>query len=150
MNQAITIADKEITFALKDFAETQEQLLLEFEKQYHPFKSDLSFLEKPKTGVLKALGEEWKFQKHGLGIFFKGINSGKNIDVHTGGISNKKAFDSWRLYQYFESINCSKISWESDIYVADDDEDLDKILELLNQANIIKPVPNNHNLYELI
>jgi hypothetical protein len=149
MSQAIIIADKEIVQALKDFADLQEQLLLEFEKQCHPLISFDSFIEKPKTGTLKALKEEWKFQKHGAGILFEEINSGTKVNVHREAINHKRAFDSWRLYDYFESIKCFEIIWQSDSYIANDDDDLDKLLGELDQAKIIKTVSQRKNLYEL-
>jgi hypothetical protein len=150
MSQAITIADKEIVQALKEFADLQEQLLLEFEKQYHPLNNDISFLAKPKTGILKALGEEWKFQKHGMGISFEGIKSGKKVNAHSEVIKHKRAFDSWRLYDYFESIGCFEIIWKSDSYMANDDDDLDKLLEELNQVKIIKTLTQRKDMYELV
>lgn len=149
MSRATVIKNKEIISTLKDFAETQEKLIFEFQKQYHSLSSNASLLEQPKTGLLSAMEEKWKFQKHGDGIVFEGNRSGKIIDAHKQIISNKRAFDSWRLSEYFESINCSEILWKSDIYLADDDDDLDKLLELLKQANIVKLV-SQYNLYELI
>jgi hypothetical protein len=70
-----------------------------------------------------------------------------NRDLKTNrSIDHKKAFDSWRLYQYFEFINCSKISWASNTYVANDDDDLDKLLEFLSKANIVRLVQNQDKL----
>ena len=106
-------------------------------------------LQQPKTGLLFAIEEEWTFQKHGAGIVFEGNKSGKVIDAHRDIVSNKKAFDSWRLSQYFESISCSQVFWESNTYAADDD-DLDRLLELLKQANIVELVSGGYKLYKLI
>ena len=148
MSQA-ALLDKEIVVALNDYVEIQENLIVEFQKQYHSLSSDINLLKQPKTGISSALGEEWEFQKHGAGIVFEGNRSGKVIDAHRGIISNTKAFDSWRLAEYFESSNCSKVVWKSNTYSADDDEDLDKLLELLRQANIIRLVAAQYRLYEL-
>ena len=138
-----------IITALSNYAETQEKLIVEFQKQYHPLFSDINLLEQPKTGILLAMGEEWRFQKHGIGIVFEEKKSGKIIDVHRGIISNIKAFDSWRLSEYFESSNCSKVIWKLNTFSVDDD-DLDKLLKLLKQANIVKLVSNQYKLYELV
>ena len=149
MSQTTALLDKEIVPALNHYVEIQENLIVEFQKQYHPLSSDLDLLKQPKTGILSAVGEEWKFQKHGTGIVFESNRSGKIIDAHKGIIDRSKAFDSWRLAEYFESSSCSKVVWESNTYSADDEEDLDKLLELLSQANIIKLVATQYRLYEL-
>ena len=49
-----------IITALSNYAETQEKLIVEFQKQYHPLFSDINLLEQPKTGILLAMGEEWR------------------------------------------------------------------------------------------
>ena len=150
MSRIAAIKNQEIISTLKDFAETQEKLIFEFQKQYHFLSSDASLLKQPKTGFLSAMEEKWRFQKHGVGIVFEGERSGKIIDAHKRIISNKKAFDSWRLAEYFESIDCYEISWASDTFVADDDDDLDRLLELLMRANLVKLVSERDKLYELI
>lgn len=124
-------------------------MLVEFQKQYHPLSGEIKLLEQPKTGFLFAIGEEWKFQKHGTGIVFEGNRSGKIIDAHKEIIDRSKAFDFWRLAEYFESLNCFKVIWESNTYFANDEEDLDRLLELLRQADIIKLVVTQYRLYEL-
>lgn len=149
MTKTTTIENNQIVSVLKEFAETQEKLICEFQKQYHSLSNDSGLLKHPKTGLLSILEEEWKFQKHGVGIVFEEITSGKIIDAHNGINSSKKAFDSWRLSEYFESIECSKIFWESDTYIADDDDDIDRLLKLLKQVNIVKLVSDRYSLYEL-
>ena len=99
--------------------------------------------------LTKVTCSQWRFQKHGIGIVFEEKKSGKIIDVHRGIISNIKAFDSWRLSEYFESSNCSKVIWKLNTFSVDDD-DLDKLLKLLKQANIVKLVSNQYKLYELV
>lgn len=150
MSRTTVVASREIISALKDFVKTQENLIVKFQQQYHSLSNDTSLLKQPKTGLLSAMGEEWKFQKHGSGIVFEGNHSGKIIDAHQGIISNKKAFDSWRLSEYFESINCSQVFWALNTYIADDDDDLDKLLKLLEQTKLVKLVSERYNLYELI
>ena len=150
MSKTTAILDKEIVLALTNYIETQEKLLVEFEKQYHSLSNDANLLKKPKTGILSTLGEEWKFQKHGAGIFFEESRTGKIIDAHRAITNNQRAFDSWRLSEYFESVNCSRIMWRSNAFVADDDDELDKLLELLEQAAIVQLISSQYKLYELI
>jgi hypothetical protein len=111
--------------------------------------SDLFLLKIPKSDLIDTVEETWEFQKHGSGILFKGNKSGKVIDAHREIIDHSEAFDSWRLSQYFESLEYSNIIWESNEFLADDDDDLDKLLELLEEEHIVKLVPSRSKLYEL-
>ena len=150
MSRTTVVTSREIISALEDFVETQNNLIIEFQQQYHFLSDDASLLKQPKSGLLSAMEQEWKFQKHGAGILFEGDESGKIIDAHTGIISNKQAFDSWRLAEYFESINCDRVFWASNPYLAKVDDDLDRLLKQLEQANIVKLVSGRYNLYELV
>jgi hypothetical protein len=69
--------------------------------------SGLFLLKIPKSVLINTLQETWEFQKHGSGILFKGNESGKVIDAHREIIDHSEAFDSWRLSQYFESLEYS-------------------------------------------
>lgn len=150
MNQRNTIVDEALIFALKDFSNTQEKLIWEFQKKYHLLDNKTGYLKSPKTGLLSAIDEEWKFQKHGIGICFENIKSGKTIDAHNGIGTSKKFFDAWRLMQYFESVGIDIIIWKSKSYYTENDDELDKLLEILSKNNIIKQISNKHKLYELI
>lgn len=150
MSQIIAISDKAIVVALNDYVAIQEKLIAEFQKQYHSLSVEVDLLKQPKSGVLSAIGEKWKFQKHGVGIAFEGDISKKIIDINRGIINYKKAFDSWRLAEYFESSNCFEVTWKLNTFTADDDDDLDRLFELLKQANIIKLVSTQYKLYEMV
>lgn len=149
MSNLTAIKNKQIIDALNDFSQTQKELIVSFFIVYPPISSDLVWLKIPKSGLIDALQETWEFEKHGSGILFKGNESGKVIDAHREIIDHSEAFDSWRLSQYFESLKYSNIIWESSEFLADDDDDLDKLLELLEEEHIVKLVPTRYKLYEL-
>lgn len=118
-------------------------------KEDRSSRLNFNVLEKPKQGSISVLGKTWKFQRHGAGILFQETESKTIIDAHRGVIDHSKSFDSWRLAQYFESLNCSKIMWKSNTFVADDEDSLDKLLELLEQEHVVKLVSRQYKLYEL-
>ncbi|MEY2832173.1 MAG: hypothetical protein RLZZ574_1431 [Cyanobacteriota bacterium] len=149
MSNLTAIKNKQIIDTLNDFTQTQKELIVSFFRIYPSISSDLVWLTKPKSGLIDALQETWEFQKHGSGISFKGDKSGKVIDAHREIIDHNEAFDSWRLSQYFESLEYSNIIWESNEFLADDDDDLDKLLELLEEQHIVKLVPSRYKLYKL-
>lgn len=148
MSNLTAIKNKQIIDALNDFIQIQKELIVSFFSIYPHISSDLVWLKIPKSGLIDALEETWEFQKHGSGILFKGNESGKVIDAHREIIDHSGAFDSWRLSQYFESLEYSNIIWESNEFLADDD-DLDKLLELLEKEHIVKLVPSRYKLYKL-
>ena len=96
------------------------------------------------------MDEEWKFRKHGLGIDFEGGNPEKTINAHVGIINHKRAFDSWRLAEYFESLNYSEIVWASNKIDIVNSKELDGMLELLEKNNLIKRVSEKYKLYEFV
>lgn len=110
--------------------------------------SDL--LGKPKKGVISALGEEWQFTRHGMGILFVGNESNRIVDAHREIFGYPRSFDAWRLSQYFESLNCLEVVWKSTRFAADDDDDLEKLLELLEQERILKLVSGKNRPYQLV
>ncbi|NJO97944.1 MAG: hypothetical protein HC764_19720 [Pleurocapsa sp. CRU_1_2] len=164
MSNLTAIKNKQIIDALNDFSQTQKELIASCSKKYlsrsrlsdslryssRSRSSDLFLLKIPKSGLINTLQETWEFQKHGSGILFKGNESGKVIDANREIIDHSEAFDSWRLSQYFESLEYSNIIWESSEFLADDDDDLDKLLELLEEEHIVKLVPNRYKLYKLV
>lgn len=152
MNNLTAIKNEQIISELNDFAQTQKALIVSLSKQYSSRSRprDSFLLEIPKSGLINTLEETWAFQKHGSGILFKGNESRKVIDAHREIIDHSEAFDSWRLSQYFESLKYSNIIWESNEFLADDDDDLDKMLKLLEEEHILKLVPNRYRLYKLV
>lgn len=152
MNNLTAIKNEQIISELNDFAQTQKELIASFCQKYSSSSelSDLFLLKIPKSGLINTSEETWEFQKHGSGILFKGNKSGKVIDAHREILDHSEAFDSWRLSQYFESLKYSNIIWESKEFLADDDDDLEKLLELLKEKQILKLVPNRYKLYELV
>lgn len=128
MTQKDIFEDKELILALENFSNTQEKLIREFQKQYHPIDNDIGQVKKPKTGRFTAIGQEWKFCKHGIGISFENISSGATIDAHDGIRINKRIFDAWRLSIFFESIGITELLWKSNSFFADDDDSIEKLL----------------------
>lgn len=150
MNNLTAIKNEQIISELNDFTQTQKELIVSLSKKYssRSRQIDLFLLKIPESGLINTLAETWEFQKHGSGILFKN-ESGKVIDAHREIIDHSDAFDSWRLSQYFESLKYSTIIWESNEFLADDDDDLDKLLELLKEKHIVKLVSSRYKLYKL-
>ncbi|MEM8830288.1 MAG: hypothetical protein AAGE96_13155 [Cyanobacteria bacterium P01_G01_bin.19] len=148
MNNTASIDILQAASVIREYADIQERLIEEFENQHHSFLNESDFIIKPKTGILYAMDEKWKFRKHGLGIDFEGSNSGKIINAHVGIINYKRGFDSWRISEYFESLNYSEIVWNSNKIDIDDSKELDKLLELMEKGSLIKKVSEKYKLYE--
>ncbi|MEC4813901.1 MAG: hypothetical protein SAK29_11605 [Scytonema sp. PMC 1069.18] len=93
--------------------------------------------------------ESWKFQRHGVGIYFIGSQSGKVVDVHLGVFKHPKAFDAWRLVQYFESIGIQNIVYCSKIFNFTEEEQIESLLNCILQDNLIEKVVETQKLYTL-
>lgn len=114
MNSITKSAD--IVAIIPEFVELQNNLIGVF-RQTFPQITDWEYLlDCPRSGCLRAEGEEWQFQRHGSGICFTGLKSGRVVDVHCGMFLYPRAFEAWRLCQYLESISVEKIYYKSDIF----------------------------------
>jgi len=111
---------------------------------------NFDLLGKPKSGIISAFGEEWQFTRHGAGILFEGKESKRIIDAHREIFSHSNSFDAWRLFPYFESLNYSEVVWKSNSFIADDDDELGKLLELLEQEHILELTSEKYRLYKLV
>ncbi|MEM6612873.1 MAG: hypothetical protein AAF652_11595 [Cyanobacteria bacterium P01_C01_bin.72] len=111
---------------------------------------NLNLLGKPRSGAISTLREEWQFTRHGEGILFAGKESKQVIDAHREVFNHSSSFDAWRLAQYFESLNCSEVVWKSNSFIADDDDELEQLLELLEQEHIVELTSETYRLYKLV
>ena len=150
MNNIRPINISQATSKIRDYVDLQENLIKEFENQYHSFERESDFRKQPKTGVIHAMNKEWKFRKHGLGIDFEGSNPEIIINAHVGIIDYKRAFDSWRISEYFESLNYLEIEWDSKKIDVDNSKELNKLLEQLEKNNLLKKVSEKYKLYEFV
>ena len=154
MNSLTKSAD--IVAIIPEFIELQHNLIEAF-KQTFPQITDWEYLlDSPRSGCLSAEGEEWQFQRHGYGICFTGQKSGKVVDVNVGISSYPRAFDAWRLCQYFESIGIEKIDYMSNIFwivepeeKLGDDGKIEELLNLLIKDNLIAIASPSPKLYQL-
>ena len=123
--------------------------LFENQQDEDSISTDRLLPHKPRSGTIEALGEKWSFQRHGAGVCFEDLKTGKIIDAHKEVINQTRAFDSWRLLQYFESLKHSHIVWNSQKFMIDEEKDLDRLLEDLEREGIVELVSARHKLYEL-
>jgi len=118
---------------------------------------------KPKAGSLFVVNENWTFQRHGSeanvfataktfaseGVCFTGQSSGKVIDVHTFLNKYPKAFDAWRLQQYFESLEMITVRCGVNIYHISEENGIEKYLKDLLSRHLISIVSHQPLLYRL-
>lgn len=140
--------DTYIFIIVGEFVELQYNLISVFR---HIFTQiDWKYLLNcPQNGNFYALGEEWKFQRHGKGLCFTGQKSGKVVDAHTEISAYPKAFDAWRLEQYFNSIGVEKIVYKLDIFNILDEDGTEKLLDALYKEGLITLVLKQPKLYLL-
>ncbi|HLO51825.1 MAG TPA: hypothetical protein VK211_25670 [Kamptonema sp.] len=118
---------------IQEFVNLQDELISVFRQKYSNLTDWTYLLDCPRSGYFYAREEEWKFQRHGLGICFTGQESGKVVDVHTGLLDAPRAIDSWRLCQYFESIGIEKIHYLSQIFEVSEQDGCEALLKYLRQ-----------------
>lgn len=134
---------------ITNFVNIQAQLIAIFLDLYTYISSCTSLFESPSSGSFFGLNEEWHFQRHGIGVCFTNAKSEVIIDAHRGMLTFPRAFDPWRLSEYFESINLENISYLSKIYNLSDDTDIEELLNIFEEKNIVTIVDRQPNLYML-
>jgi hypothetical protein len=132
-----------------EYVELQNNLISAFRQSFPQIKDGEILLDCPRDGCLLAEGEEWKFQRHGVGICFTGQESGKVVDVHVGILEYPRAFDAWRLAQYFEAIGIEKISYLSHFFEVVDEDDIEDLLNNFLKDNLIYIALEKRKLYIL-
>jgi hypothetical protein len=145
-----------VFYRLIQFVEFQPRLIIALQKQFPQYENidwdDWEYmLALPKAGSLFVVNENWTFQRHGLGVCFTGQSSGKVIDVHTFLNKYPKAFDAWRLQQYFESLDMITVRCGVSIYNISEENEIEKYLkDLLSRhlINIVSPIPLLYRLNE--
>lgn len=132
-----------------EFVELQYNLIFAFQQTF-PHLNDWEYmLDFPRSGNFYALGEEWKFQRHGKGICFTGHKSGKVVDAHAGISAYPKAFDAWRLEQYFDSIGVENTVYKFNVFNILDEASAEKLLDALLKDGLITLTLNRPKLYLL-
>ncbi len=147
MNYPTKTAD--IVAIILEFVELQNNLISAFRETFPQITDWEYLLDSPRAGCFGSLGEEWKFQRHGVGICFTGQKSGKVVDAHLGMSEYPRAFDSWRLAQYFDSIDMQKIDYFSDIFEVGDEDGMEKLLNYLLKDGSIAIALGQRKLYKL-
>ncbi|MBD2039800.1 hypothetical protein H6F56_03900 [Microcoleus sp. FACHB-672] len=131
------------------FVEIQKKLISAFQQKFSHINKWEYMLDIPRTGNFYALGEEWKFQRHGKGICFTGQKSGKVVDAHTEISAYPKGFDAWRLEQYFNSIEVENIVYKLDVFNILDEDGTEKLLDTLLKDSLITLALERPKLYLL-
>ncbi len=130
MNNSTTIINAQEL--IHEFILLKNKLREKFNQSFSSIK-DIKYLSDcPRQGFIEIDGKKWHFQRHGIGICFTEGKSGKVIDIHEGIFNNKKTLNSWALVQYFESIGVEFIYFENQIFDADNENSLDKLIEALS------------------
>ena len=80
MNSTTKTAD--VVAIVLEFIELQNNLILAFRQTFSQITDWENLLDCPRSGDFSAQGEEWKFQRHGVGICFTGHNIGTVVDAH--------------------------------------------------------------------
>ncbi|MBD2773022.1 DUF6896 domain-containing protein [Iningainema tapete] len=127
----------DVVAIILEFIEIQNSLLKAFREKYSQIIDWKYLLDSPRSGYILAQNEEWKFQRHGVGICFTGQKSGKVVDVHVGMSEYPTAFDVWRLCQYFESIGIEKIGHLSKDFDVTDEDGIEELFNCLLQDGLI-------------
>ncbi|MBW4681853.1 MAG: hypothetical protein KME19_17310 [Microcoleus vaginatus WJT46-NPBG5] len=140
---------KESVEIILEFVELQHNLIFAFQQTF-PHLNDWEYmLDFPQSGNFYALGEEWKFQRHGKGICFTGQKSGKVVDAHAGILTYPKAFDAWRLEQYFDSIGVETTVYKLNVFNIVDEDGTEKLLDTLLKDSLITLALERPKLYLL-
>jgi hypothetical protein len=132
-----------------EFVELQDNLISAFREAFPQIADWEYLLDCPKSGDFWALEEEWEFHRHGAGICFTGQKSGKVVDAHWGISSSPRAFDAWRLSQYFESIGIETIGYLSDVFEVCDEDGAEALLNSLLKDGEIATAFEPRKLYTL-
>lgn len=106
-----------------------------------------------KRGTMLVNGQLWEYQKHGHGVWF-GSPSGIEVDAHVGMAFCPHCFDEWRLYWYFESINCREATFAGKAYPLNEHQPLQALLDDMCETGACRIVIyedlQTHRLYELV
>lgn len=147
MNSPIKSVD--VVAIILEFVELQNNLIAKFRQTFSRITDWEYLLDCPRCGSFLAQGEEWKFQRHGVGVCFTSQNSGKVVDVHVGIYKCPKAFDAWRLCQYFDSLGIEKIYYMSSFFEVGDEDGSDDLLKCLLTDGLIAILLEQPKLYKL-
>lgn len=126
-----------------------QSYLVEMFKYKFPLSDWKLLLDCPEHGCFWAMGEEWKFYKHGVGIAFTGKRTGTFVDVHVGIEFYPQAFDFWRISQYFESIGVQQLMWNSHFFNVADEGGADALLHSMQKDCLLEIKLEKRILYIL-
>ena len=135
MNSTTKTAD--VVALVLEFVELQTHLILAFRQTFPQITDWENLLDCPRAGCFRAQGEEWNFQRHGVGICFTRQNIGTVVDAHVLLDSEPRAFDEWRLSQYFESIGIEKLDYLSNVFEVCDEDGTAELMNCLLKDSLI-------------
>lgn len=139
----------DVVAILLEFVKLQSDIILAFRQSFPQITDWEYLLDSPRSGYIWAQGEEWNFQRHGVGICFTGQKSYKIVDVHGGMLKYSQAFDAWRLCQYFDSIGIEKISYLPNTFDVSDEDGVENLFNCLLQDSLIAIACEERKLYML-
>jgi hypothetical protein len=132
---------------LSEFATTQARLCDALIDHFGLADEKLP-LEIPWSGAIAMGGEQWLFQKHGVGVRFRRASDSSIYDAHTHMRSCSDCFDVWRLEQYFDSRRVPLVNVGMRIFETQSASALNALLAELSMLGVIASVGHN-NLYRL-
>ena len=138
---------RSITEIIAEFAETQNRLCRTVIGEYG-LKDDGSVIfSTPKAGAVELNGEGWTFKRHGSGLRFTSNRQGHVIDAHRNVVSYPAGFDAWRLLQFFETIETTKLDFVDEAGGLEDESKINELLSSLAEQGVIAPVEQIAGLY---
>jgi hypothetical protein len=96
-------AQEEALNALRRYVQTQTALLSALQDHGSNQPLSVRLFNMPAHGVLICHSQEWQFTRHGSGVLFRELCSGRKVDVPIE-VDNPEVFDLWRLGTYFGSL----------------------------------------------
>lgn len=85
----------------------------------------------PERGVVQLGDDEWKFNKHGLGIRFVDQN-GVVVDAHSS-LDDPSHVDAWRVSTYLTSIGWNSFVFDGQIYETNERDVARLLSEICNR-----------------
>lgn len=136
--------------ALSAYSKTQAALCDTIVRE-HKISDDMDVVfSLPKSGSVTSNGEEWSFARHGSGVRFTSAGDARIVDAHVGIVSQPAAFDAFRLFEYFESLDSKNLQLGDDAFDIGNEKQLDVLLSELADRGDLAIVDSGRRIYALV